>query len=279
MGIPGAGKTRLADGYLARGYVRLNRDERGGALRALADELDGQLADGARRVVLDNTYLTRAARSYVIEAAGRHGIPTRCVWLDTPLAQAQVNMVERLLEPGGALPTPEELRVLARRMPGTLAPTQQMRSMRELEPPSIDEGFSAVEVTPFARAPARPERIGAGVFVAAAALKQPGWQRTVAAARSERAAPGYSTGRRRRAGRARPAVALARGTSRDPSTGRVCPHGGGPPRCWCRPPLPGLPLAFAHAHGLHAGHCTVAGTSAAHRTLASTLGARFVPIA
>ena len=33
MGIPGAGKSRIADEYVARGYVRLNRDERGGSLR------------------------------------------------------------------------------------------------------------------------------------------------------------------------------------------------------------------------------------------------------
>ena len=36
MGIPGAGKSRVAEEYVARGYVRLNRDERGGTLRALA---------------------------------------------------------------------------------------------------------------------------------------------------------------------------------------------------------------------------------------------------
>ncbi len=36
MGIPGAGKSRLAADYVRRGYVRLNRDERGGSLRALA---------------------------------------------------------------------------------------------------------------------------------------------------------------------------------------------------------------------------------------------------
>ena len=41
MGIPGAGKSRIAEEYAARGYVRLNRDERGGSLRGIAD--------GARR--------------------------------------------------------------------------------------------------------------------------------------------------------------------------------------------------------------------------------------
>ncbi len=97
MGIPGAGKSRIAERLAAQGYLRLNRDERGGSLRELAGALDSELTAGRRRLVLDNTYLTRADRSYVVEAAARHGLEARCVWLDTPLAQAQVNLVERLL--------------------------------------------------------------------------------------------------------------------------------------------------------------------------------------
>ena len=129
MGIPGAGKSRVAEEYVARGYRRLNRDERGGSLRALAGELDDVLAAGERRVVLDNTYLTRAARSHVLDAASRHAVATRCVWIDTPLAQAQVNLVERLLDRFGSLPTPAKLRLLARSEQGVLAPTSQMRSV------------------------------------------------------------------------------------------------------------------------------------------------------
>ena len=68
----------------------------------------------------------------------------RCIWLDTPLAQAQINVVERMLERLGALPTPEELRTRARE-PDVLAPTSQMRAFRELEPPSADEGWTTVE--------------------------------------------------------------------------------------------------------------------------------------
>src|SRR5204862_7743218 len=88
MGIPGAGKSRVAARYVERGYLRLNRDERGGSLQALAGDLDEQLASGICRAVVDNTYLTRAARSSVVETAERHGFESRCVWLDTPLAQA-----------------------------------------------------------------------------------------------------------------------------------------------------------------------------------------------
>src|SRR5262249_18054427 len=124
-------------------------------------------AAGVRRAVLDNTYLTRAARSRVVETAERHSLAVRCVWIDTPLAQAQVNLVERLLERFGSLPTPEQVQEAARREPWLMLPTSQMRALRELEPPSVDEGFVALEATPFARDSASGGRTG--VFVGAAA--------------------------------------------------------------------------------------------------------------
>jgi hypothetical protein len=63
-----------------------------------------------------------------------------------------------------------------------------------------------------------------------------------------------------------------------PVESAVCPHGGGPPRCWCRPPLPGLALAFAAAHGLEPSRSTVVGSGPAHRTLANALGARHIHV-
>ena len=235
MGIPGAGKTRIAEEYVTRGYLRLNRDERGGiAAHARRRSSRTRCRPGERHVVLDNTYLTRASRSHVVDAAARHGLRARCVWLDIPLAQAQVNLVERLLDRFGALPTPDELRALARREAGLLSPTSQMRALRELEPPSADEGWSEVERHGFERAPS--SRTRAGVFVAGAALEHPDCERALADVEPDaptllfdwdpdggrealllRAAPGISG-----------AVEIA-----------VCPHGAGPPTCWCRPPAAG----------------------------------------
>lgn len=272
MGIPGAGKTRVAQDYVSRGYQRLNRDERGGSLRELAVALDEALASGSRRVVLDNTYLTRAQRSHVIETTTGNGARVRCVWLDTPLAQAQVNLVERLLERFGALPSPEQLAEVSDE-PGLMAPTSQMRALRQLEPPSADEGFVAVERAPFARA-ARGGRTG--VFVAASVVDAPNWQTGVEAA--DPSAPHLvfdwrpDGSPKDLAG----AVATLSGMVSAPVEGAVCPHGGGPPICWCRPPLPGLPLAFARAHDLDPARSTLVGTTATHRTLAATLGARYV---
>jgi hypothetical protein len=272
MGIPGAGKSRIAVQYLTRGYIRLNRDERGGGLRELAGVLDAELAAGTERVVLDNTYLTRSSRSYVLDAASRHGIPVRCVWLDTPLAQAQVNLVQRLLEHLGRLPSPEELRELARHTEGIMAPTSQMRTLRELEPPAEDEGFAAVEAVPFTRASAAGR---AGVFIAAGALRK-----GVSISDRHRDAPhlvfDWSPGAT--PDRLDPLARQLAATVTGPVAAALCPHPGGPPTCWCRPPLPGLPLAFARAHAVDPSRSLVVGTGPAHRTLATALGARYVPV-
>jgi histidinol phosphatase-like enzyme len=63
-----------------------------------------------------------------------------------------------------------------------------------------------------------------------------------------------------------------------PVEAALCPHPAGPPTCWCRPPLPGLPLRFARAHGIDPARSILVGTGPAHRTLANALGARFVPV-
>jgi aryl-alcohol dehydrogenase-like predicted oxidoreductase len=276
MGIPGAGKSRLAAGYVERGHVRLNRDERGGSLRALADELDAQLAAGVCRAVLDNTYLTRAARSRVVEAAERHSLAVRCVWLDTPLAQAQVNLVERLLERFGSLPTPEQIRVAARREPWLMLPTSQMRALRELEPPSIDEGFIAVERVPFARVSLGGER--PGVFLGAAATRRGGIVRALADA--DPAAPHllFDWTPDGDASSLRGEVARIATAGTGPVEVAVCQHSAGPPSCWCRPPLPGLPLAFARARSIDLARSILVGCSPAHQTLATTLGTRYIPV-
>jgi aryl-alcohol dehydrogenase-like predicted oxidoreductase len=263
MGIPGAGKSSLAAEYVERGFVRLNRDERGGSLRELAAAVGAELGSGTRRVVVDNTYLTRADRGDVVAASARHGASVRCVWLDTAIADAQVNLVERLLDLHGSLPDPDELRVLARRSPGVLAPTSQLRAVRELEPPEDDEGFASIERVSFERAP-RSGR--AGAFVAAAALRA-GWEaaRDVPTLVFDWSPDGDRAAFTCEVARLAPGADAA-----------LCPHPAGPPACWCRPPLPGLPLAFARARGVDPSRSLLVGTGPAHRALAAALGASYV---
>ena len=71
------------------------------------------------------------------------------------------------------------MREAAKREPGVHAPTSQMRALRELEPPTGDEGFVSVERVPFVRERSEAAGVGAGVFVAAPVLRAPGWEKAI----------------------------------------------------------------------------------------------------
>jgi hypothetical protein len=207
----------------------------------------------------------------------RHQIPTRCIWLSTPLAQAQFNLVERLLERFGTLPMPDELRRLARREQGVMSPASQMRALRELEPPSTDEGFAGVEVVPFTRAKptGSPRR---GVFVAAAAMRRSGWEGALEGGVVEAPHLVFDWNPDGTLDALHPCVARLAAAVSGPVHCALCPHAAGPPSCWCRPPLPGLALAFARANDLAPSRSILVGAGPAHRTLAATLGARYVSV-
>ena len=80
----------------------LNRDVEGGALKKIARLLDERLTAGATRLVLDNTYVTRASRYEVVRVASAHGARVRCIHLETPLADAQINVDRRACSNGSA---------------------------------------------------------------------------------------------------------------------------------------------------------------------------------
>jgi hypothetical protein len=165
------------------------------------------------------------------------------------------------------------VREAAKREPGIHAPTTQMRTFRQLEPPADDEGFANVERVEFERA---SNGANAGVFVAAPVLRQPGWEEAIA--RGDLAAPHLVydwSPEGDAAALAALAAALAERVS-GPVETALCPHPAGPPVCWCRPPLPGLALAFARVHDIDPARSALVGNAPAHRTLATTLGARFV---
>jgi predicted kinase len=147
LGLPGAGKSTVAESLVARGYERLNRDEAGGSLRALLPAI----ACGSSRLVLDNTYVTRKARAAVIQAAWQRQLPVRCIWLTTSLEDAQLNAASRIVSRYGRLLSPEELRETAKHDTAAFAPTAQFRYQRELEPPDSSEGFAQLEAMPFDR--------------------------------------------------------------------------------------------------------------------------------
>src|SRR5262249_4767196 len=173
------------------------------------------------------------------------------------------------------LPTPDELRRMSGREPGVISPTSQMRAVRELEPPSTEEGLATVEHVRFERVPP-PGRTHAAVFVAARVLEAPGWKRALADVAPNAPHLVFDWIPEGDPGALDELTASVAHVVAGPAESMVCPHPSGPPRCWCRPPLPGLPLAFARSYTVDPSTSVVVGAGPAHRTLARALGARYV---
>ena len=305
MGIPGAGKSEHARALVARGYERLNRDSEGGTLRALLPTLEAHLASGRRRVVLDNTYAARATRAEVIDVAWRHGVPVRCVWIDAPIEVAQANAARRMIAcHEGTLPSPEAIVRRAKKDPVFLAPGAIGRVRREIEPPESDEGFRAIDVLAFERAP-RPGFDRAAIFVALGAIAKigrghgdddlvrfvPSAAEIIEAHRPSADAaihvfawapfvvssPGGAGVSSEELDRA-----LARGSSalfgERAVTFSVCPHPDGRPICWCRPPMPGLVVSAIERDRIDPSRAVLLGTGPSHRAIARGVGAAYVEL-
>jgi aryl-alcohol dehydrogenase-like predicted oxidoreductase/histidinol phosphatase-like enzyme len=295
MGMPGAGKSGVAHELEALGYERLNRDTRGGSLSDLVVALDAGLTAGRNRWVLDNTYPSRKSRNEVIECAWKHGVNVRCVHLTTGTADAQINAVTRLIELHGRLPTPDELPQRGKTDPRYFGPDAQFRYERSVEPPVIEEGFTAIEERPFVRRPASSGDTRAlvleydGVLCDTVGPGDPALRAAEVVLADGRAATLrrlHARGWRLFAQAWRPQVSrgeLSRNEV-DASFARVrellgvaialacCPHDAGPPICWCRKPLPGLILEFAIPRRISFGTSMYVGRTAADRTLAQRLG-------
>ena len=288
MGLPAAGKSTAARAFVDRGYARLNRDDDGGSLRDLLPALNRLVDAGTSRIVLDNTYVSRKSRAALIQAAAKGGLPVRCVWLSTSVEDAQVNASSRMVGKFGRLLDPEEMRQTVKHDVSAFGPAVQFRYQRELEPPHPSEGFSRIETVPFERArdPSFTNRALIvwcdGVLIdsvsqllrdrASEVLRRHaadgwrilglGWQPGIAGENTtrEKVDAGYA----RMQGELGVAMDIL-----------YCPHGAGPPVCWCRKPLPGLGVVFIQRYQLDPLQCIYVGAGPQDPGFARRLGFQY----
>lgn len=294
VGSPGAGKSTYARARAADGWTVLDRDSIGGRLDAVATRLDAALAAGERRLIVDATYPTRAARRPVLEVASRRGAVVRCVWLDTPLERAAVHACVRLVAREGALPSPEALRAAPRGDPHAFGPSALFRFRRDLEAPSLDEGFVGIEriTPPPDPAPSGPRAVlvdlDGALWTSRSGARAPLDVEDLVLA-SERLARlrDRAAGGVRLAGITwQPRIASGdlthaaldalldalRARLEAPIDVRVCPHPPGPPVCWCRKPLPGHGVETMRALGLAPGEILFVGRTPLDVSFARALG-------
>ncbi|MFN7147158.1 MAG: HAD-IIIA family hydrolase, partial [Myxococcota bacterium] len=302
LGVQGAGKTSTVERYVAAGYERLNRDLLGGTLDDLIPALEAHLAAGRTRVVLDNTYPTRVSRWPVIRAAHAAGVPVRAVHMDTPMRDALVNVVTRVLDRYDRLLGPDEMKALAKTDPNLPPPQALSRWAGCFEPPARDEGFAAVDVVPFQRRPwpgdpdARvllldvdgtlrrtksgenyprdPDdiEIVEGRTDVLRRFVDEGWtlyfvsnQSGIASEKVTDAAVRACFDR---------TIALLGLPVADVA---YCPHPAFPAGCFCRKPMPGLGILLARRHGFDPTRAVMVGDLDSDATFAEAIGARYVP--
>jgi aryl-alcohol dehydrogenase-like predicted oxidoreductase/predicted kinase len=282
MGVAGSGKSRLAESYVARGYERLNRDTLGGTLAGIAKRLGERLEAGARRFVLDNTYVTRASRSEVVRVAHAAGAAVRCVHVETPAPEVSINVVTRMLQRHGELLGGSELAARAKKDPGLFVPNVVARMHRTLERPTADEGFASIEIAPFQRE--HPEgRAGIALPIDLVIDSRAGLHAGADALLGQlpRSSPLLVFGWRESANeewRSRAREALAAAIPERIVEVGICPHPAGPAVCWCRPPLPGLWIAFARRHGVDPRISVFVTRTPSHRAMAEVVGAKTLHI-
>ncbi len=289
-GPPAAGKTSRVHGYVERGYERLNRDERGGAIAGLLPPLREGLAAGRRRWVLDNTFPTRESRRAFVDAAAAAGVPVRCVSIDIGLGDALQNAALRMLERRGRLLDAAEMQ--ADPDPNLFPPAAIHRWFQTAEAPNASEGLT-VEHLPFVRRPGGTRRAllldldGTIRKTTTGApypkdpsevLLLPGRVETL---RSYADEGWLLLGVSNQSGIARgdvlsTAVVACFDRTAEllglPLPVRWCPHESGTIRCWCRKPMPGLALQWIVEHDLDRAACLFVGDMETDRQCAEWLG-------
>mgnify|MGYP001393563184 CR=1 FL=1 len=107
IGYNAAGKTTITKEYEDEGYVRLNRDEHGGAVVDLLKPCEQNIRAG-KGVVLDNTFPTIASRRPFVDLAQKLKCEIHCVWLATSFEDAQLNACLRMMERAGKILGPND---------------------------------------------------------------------------------------------------------------------------------------------------------------------------
>jgi HAD superfamily hydrolase (TIGR01662 family) len=145
-GVPGSGKTSLIGEQFADMDCYLSRDKEGGRVVDLVPKMERALSEGAKKIVLDCTFVTREHREPFVAAAKRAGVPIVCIFLSTTKEISQFNICWRMVQLyGKVLRTKADYKTVAD-SPHALPPTAMFRMFKRLVKPDLSEGFAAIEI-------------------------------------------------------------------------------------------------------------------------------------
>jgi HAD superfamily hydrolase (TIGR01662 family) len=148
-GFPASGKStitkKLSDGPEV---IVLNRDTEGGTIVGLLPKLESHLKNKTD-VVLDNLFPTIEVRKPFIDLCKKYGTDISCQLMGTSIEDAQFNVVQRAIGLIGKFPTPEAIK--AAKHTNVFPPLVLFKYKKDFQKPTVEEGFSKVEVVKFFR--------------------------------------------------------------------------------------------------------------------------------
>jgi HAD superfamily hydrolase (TIGR01662 family) len=297
-GSPSAGKSTFANKYIEQDYVHLNRDKNGGTVIKLLPKLEVNLAAN-RNIVLDNTFPTIASRKPFIEMAKKLDAKIHCVFISTPIEEAQINSLRRMYKNHGKLflGSDDCEGIDANTYP--VAVLFQYRKLAEKQNPSLAEGFDSVKVEKFKRV-WEPEYNNKAVIF--------DYDDTLRYTKAENSFPtkveevkvysnrkpvldkfvadGYKLlGLSNQSGIASGKVTLEDAIACFNKTNELlghnieyafCPHGKFPTNCYCRKPQSGYGVHFIEKYKLDPKQCIFVGDRTTDKTFAERLGMKFL---
>lgn len=297
IGFPASGKSTVTKELIKKGAVALNRDTEGGTIAGLLPKMEALLKDG-KDIVLDNTFPTIEVRKPFIELAKKYGADISCILMSTSIEDAQFNVVQRAIGLIGKFPTPEAIK--AAKHTNIFPPTVLFKYKKEFQKPTVEEGFSKVEVHKFVRK-TNPEFTNKAIIVDYDGTlrecingndKYPVTKEQIELkANRTKVLQAYKDkgyillGLSNQSGVAKgelseqTAIELFDHTNKLLGIDieyRFCPHQSAPISCYCRKPMPGVFVEFMLKHKLDPQQCIMIGDMTTDETFAKRAGIQYV---
>jgi histidinol-phosphate phosphatase family protein len=222
----------------------------------------------------------------------------RCIHLATPVREALINIVQRVLERHGRLLGPDDVKALSKTDPNLPPPSALTRWAACFEPPSVDEGFGAVEEVPFVRRPGEGKTKALLLDVDGTLRRTKSGELYPTKPEDIEILPGrkevltrwinddyklfFVSNQSGVASEKVTAEAVEACFERTRELLEVsiedvayCPHSAFPAGCFCRKPLPGLGVHLVRKHQLALSELVMVGDMDSDEEFAAALGAKY----